>query len=300
MLMAQSINNFRSGLGPEESVLHLLSHIYSIRFASLWKSPSLGSWLSTTTSAVLSQLSSVHTSLIRNRFLRVFSSDLLRHSIYRHVIALEQTHGQQQHRGLLAFIPREVVNSHQYSCDPLPPPTARSRYDDTFFAGVEGLAVPRANHRRTRAEARQLERLIPDPATREQIIALFEQLPDAAQLPGGVVQFVQHLRQMDDEMVNDLLLAGLREADPAALGPDFQGHGMMPGEMPAEDNPFNDVPAMNLDLNAEGGEEEEDEEEDESDGGEDVAVSDPAPRSFFTFSHAPLYSRCLRGLSVTS
>lgn len=233
------------GLSHTESVLHLLSHIYAIRSASLWKLPDLSSWLASTTSTLLPNLSSTRAHPFRDRFLRIFNSDPLRYSVYRHIIVLQQTHAQEQYRILTAFIPRGVLALHEYACDPLAPPTARSSYDTKFFEGAEHLTSPRGSRRRTRAEERQLERLVPDVAVREQLIALFEQLPGlAAQMPGGVVQFVQALAHMGDEAVEDLLMAGLgAQGDPA---PEAEQHhpGAMPGGMPEFDDGVDDIPPV--------------------------------------------------------
>ncbi|KAI6044588.1 transcriptional repressor TCF25-domain-containing protein [Pisolithus marmoratus] len=235
------------GLSPAESVLHLLSHIYAIRSASLWKLPDLSSWLVSTASTLLPNFSSNRAHPFRERFLRVFNSDHLRHSVYRHIIVLQQTHAQEQYRILMTFIPRGVLTSHEYACDPLPPPTARSSYDTKFFEGAEDLTSQRGPYRRTRAEERQLERLVPDAAIREQLIALFERLPGlAAQLPGGMVQFVQAVAQMGDEAVEDLLMAGLRAQEEP--GPEVEPHhpGAMPGGIPEYDDELDDIPPMDV------------------------------------------------------
>jgi hypothetical protein len=69
----------------------------------------------------------------------------------------------------MGFIPRAVTSARQLACDPLPPPTKVSEYDDRFFEGAEdvfGLQAPRSR----RQEARILERLIPDAAFRDQLV----------------------------------------------------------------------------------------------------------------------------------
>ncbi|KAL4080118.1 transcriptional repressor TCF25-domain-containing protein [Scleroderma yunnanense] len=231
------------GLSPEESTLHLLCHIYAIRSMSLWKSSSLGSWLVSTASTALPIFSSKRARPMRDRFLRIFTSDLLRDSMYRHIIVLEQTHAQQQHRALTAFIPRDVLNAHQYACDPLPPRTACSLYDSKFFAAAEDSVLPRAPRRLTRAEERQIERLVPDVAMREQILAAFDRPGIAAHFPGGVAQFMQDLPQMDDDAMVDLLMAGF-DAD-EDFAPDQVGDvGGMPGGLP--DDGVEDLPVVNL------------------------------------------------------
>ncbi|KAI6129363.1 transcriptional repressor TCF25-domain-containing protein [Pisolithus croceorrhizus] len=262
------------GLSRTESVLHLLSHIYAIRSASLWKLPDLSSWLASTTAALLPHLSSSRAHPVRDRFLRIFNSDHLCYSVYRHIIVLQQTHAQEQYRILTAFIPRGVLASHEYACDPLPPPTARSSYDAKFFEGAEDLTSPRGSHRRTRAEERRLERLVPDVAVREQLIALFERLPGlAAQMPGGMVQFVQALAQMGDEAVEDLLMAGLGAQEGPV--PEAEQHhlGAMPGGMPEFDDEVDDIPPEDAAHEVEAA----DEVADEDDEADEAEAATPLP-----------------------
>lgn len=265
------------GLSRAESVLHLLSHIYAIRSASLWKLPDLSSWLASTASTLLPNLSSTRARPFRDRFLRIFNSDHLCYSVYRHIIVLQQTHAQEQYRILTAFIPRGVLASHEYACDPLPPPTARSSYDAKFFEGAEDLTSPRGSYRRTRAEERQLERLVPDAAVREQLIALFERLPGlGAQVPGGMVQFVQALAQMGDEAVEDLLMAGLgAQEDPP---PEAEQHHLraMPGGMPEFDDEVDDMPPVDDAHEFEAADEAADV-DDEADEADEAEAATPLP-----------------------
>ena len=63
-----------------------------------------------------------------------------------------------------------MLLAKQLACDPLPPLTALSEYNDAFFAGAEEIFSVRLRRRDVRA----LERLIPDPGDRAQIEALFD------------------------------------------------------------------------------------------------------------------------------
>ncbi|KAG9309798.1 transcriptional repressor TCF25-domain-containing protein [Chiua virens] len=233
----------RIGLSPEESILHLLSHLYVQRSSPLWKSSGHASWLSSTTNAVFPTLSTQRTHPIRDRFLRTFSSLNLRQSIYRHVFVLEQTHAQPQNRALTAFIPPDITQGRHLACDPLPPHSAVSTYDATFFAGAEDPFAlgPSRSRRRTQAEERQLARLIPDPATRAQIVAFYDQHPAiAAQFGAGIVEFVQIMAEMPEDELHELMMMGMDMGEAEAEGaggvqPGLADRGVMPGEMPGEE-----------------------------------------------------------------
>ena len=281
-------------MSPEESILHLLSHLYAQRSSPLWKSSGHASWLSTTSNSLLSTLSSQRTHPIRDRFLRTFSSLTLRYSIYRHVFVLEQTHAQPQNRALTAFIPPDITQGRHLACDPLPPHSALSTYDAAFFAGSEdpfalGATRPR---RRTQAEERLLARLIPDAATRAQILAFFDQNPwIAAQVPGGVVEFVQMMAEMPEDELHELMIGAemMREAGggagaAAGVRPGLADQGAMPGELPgvdidvfwdAEDGEGDEDEVLHGRLGHQDGrvDSEGDPEEDEEEDEEDVAVS---------------------------
>ncbi|KAF8436005.1 transcriptional repressor TCF25-domain-containing protein [Boletus edulis BED1] len=256
------------GLSPEEGILHLLAHLYAQRSSPLWKSSGHASWLSSTSNTLLSTLSTQRTHPVRERSLRTFSSRNLRHSIYRHVFVLEQTHAQPQNRVLTAFIPSDITQGRHLACDPLPPPSAISTYDAAFFAGSEdpfalGATRPR---RRTQAEERLLARLIPDVATRAQILAFYDQNPwIAAQVPGGVVEFVQMMAEAPDDALHELMIAAemMREG----VQPGLADRGAMPGELLDEENEVCDVD--DVPHGQPGHQEEDDEDEDEDD--EDVA-----------------------------
>lgn len=274
-------------MSPEESTLNLLSHLYAQRSSPLWKSSGHASWLSSTSNSLLSTLFTQHTHPIRDRFLRTFSSLTLRHSIYRHIFVLEQTHAQPQNRALTAFLPPDITQGRHLACDPLPPHSAFSTYDAAFFAGSEdpfALGLTRSR-RRTQAEERLLARLIPDAATRAQILAFYDQNPwIAAQVPGGAVEFVQLMAEMPEDALHEMMLGAemIRDAGGAAgVQPGLADRGAMPGELPEEEIEVfweaeeggRDVDGLPHDGRVDTVEDEEDGEEDE----EDIAVSITAP-----------------------
>lgn len=211
----------------------------------------------------------------------MYASTTLRYSVYRHVLVLEQTF-----RHLIPFIPRSVLQAKQLACDPLPPLKALSEYNDDFFAGAEEIfsVTPR------RRDARALERLIPDAGIRAQFEALFDANPGlAAQLPGGVAQFVQMMAEMPDEAMDDMLL-GLAMGQP--------GGGGMPGEMPLDGE--DDLPDLApipprgaAEAPPSGGDvESEDDDDDDDDEGEDVAVSHSLMSGLFERSDEHFISPC--------
>jgi hypothetical protein len=289
-------------LSPEESILHLLSHLYAQRSSPLWKSSGHASWLSNTSNTLLSTLSTQRTHPIRDRFLRTFSSLTLRFSIYRHAFVLEQTHAQPQNRALTAFIPPDITQSRHLACDPLPPHSALSTYDAAFFAGSEdpfALGATRSR-RRTQTEERLLARLIPEAATRAQILAFFDQNPwIAAQVPGGVVEFVQMMAEMPEDELHELMIGAemMREAGGAAgVQPGLADQGAMPGELPgvdidvfwdAEDGEGDVDEAPHGQLGDQDGRvdtEEDPEDDDDEEDEEDVAVSVIAHLLFLIFN----------------
>ena len=77
------------------------------------------------------------------------------------------------------FIPRSILGgvtgSGALACDPLPPTTAVSRYDEVFFEGAEEVFV--GGRRQTRREQamdeRRLAQVIPDAAFRRQFQVRF-------------------------------------------------------------------------------------------------------------------------------
>ncbi|PPQ84390.1 hypothetical protein CVT26_007224, partial [Gymnopilus dilepis] len=195
-----------TSLSPAESILHLLSHLYVQRSHPLWKDPSLTSWFSSTiTSTFPSPLpSSLPTTGRRKALLQQYTNKNLQYSVYRHVMVLEAGL-----RRLFGFLPREVVDVKSLSCDPLPPPSALTTYDTTFFAPLSSSPSPfppRARTRTRRQQAlddRRLAQLIPDAPFREQLRAFFDANRDAwgDRFPGGVLQFAQVVAQMPGEVL---------------------------------------------------------------------------------------------------
>lgn len=212
------------GLSPAQSILHLLSHLYAQRSAPLWKSASHMKWFENTANEIRSSLNAQRSNPTRERFLQMYGSTTLRYSVYRHILVLEQSF-----RNLTPFIPRSVLLAKQLACDPLPPLTASSEYNDAFFAGAEEIFSVRPRRR----DARALERLIPDAGIRAQIEALFHANPGLArQLPGGVVQFVQMMAEMPEEALNDMML-DFAMAGEGGVG--VPGGGGMPGGLPMDE-----------------------------------------------------------------
>jgi hypothetical protein len=221
--------------------LHLLSHLYAQRSSPIWKEEA--SWFEST---VIAEFSSLPASLpVTNRrqdFLSLYENANLRYSVYRHVMVLETTY-----RRLFSYIPQEVLNVKALQCDPLPPPTAVTSYDDAFFEGTEDLRtfMPAITTRQRAQQGRVLAQMIPDAGVREQLQvriaffagaafigsshsqAFFNAMPAVqARFPEGVVQFAEAAAQMDPEEFEALMLA-------AAMGnEDGAERGGMPGEMP--------------------------------------------------------------------
>jgi hypothetical protein len=146
-----------------------LSHIYVQRSHALWKDPIRSSWFTETVTelAQTRQLPSKATATagfarLENLVRRGGGFDV---SIYRHVVVLGASA-----QSLLAFIPAHIINNNSLACDPLPPPSSKSRYDDDFFRGAEDAFAGTVNRRRNAAQTqRLLERLIPDPMFRRQL-----------------------------------------------------------------------------------------------------------------------------------
>jgi hypothetical protein len=212
-----------------ECVLHLLSHLYAHRSASLWKAPALGPWLASAVSAALPSLpnAAVASNALFNA---LFGRGELAAAVFRHAAVQDA-----QLRPLLAFVPRSVAARTAFAGDPLPPATAVSTYDDgAFLAGADETDLFALAGGSQRARARELEEVIPDPAARAQLRALFEAHPAlAARFPGGIAQFAQLAAQLDEGALDGLMVE-LAEAA-VAMG---DAGGEMPGAMPgAADGP---------------------------------------------------------------
>ncbi|KAF8990102.1 transcriptional repressor TCF25-domain-containing protein [Cyathus striatus] len=204
------------GLKPAESILHLLSHLYAQRSSSIWKQPAHLAWFQSTVSSTLppSMPSSLPPSTRRQSMLDMYtSSETLRHAVYRHVMVLESTY-----RRLFSFIPREVLQAKSLSCDPLPPVTMISEYNETYFADVIAFESTRARRRPTRRqqelEGRQLAQMVPDLGFREQLRAFFDAHPALwERFPGGIVHFAQAIAQLPPEMVEDMMMMQVIDND---------------------------------------------------------------------------------------
>lgn len=152
----------------EESLLHLLSHIYVQRSHALWKDPAISSWFAETVTELVRTGQLAPKATAATGFSRLQS--LVGHggnydiSVYRHVVVL----GSSAQR-LLPFIPAHVINNNNLACDPLPPPTCKSQYDDKFFRGAED-ALGTSFRRRSAAQTqRLLEGIVPHPVLRRQL-----------------------------------------------------------------------------------------------------------------------------------
>jgi hypothetical protein len=153
-----------SGLGDTQAVLHLLSHLYVQRSLSLWKDPTLSSWLADTVTSLLPSIPSPTD--LHSRFLKFYETNKQKFCIWRHAMIMESNY-----RTLLSFIPKMIMDAKSFACDPLPPMTLVSMYDEEFFRGTEDVFAVRGGRSRRQRDndGRMLERLIPDPVFRGQL-----------------------------------------------------------------------------------------------------------------------------------
>ncbi|KAI9059027.1 DUF654-domain-containing protein [Trametes sanguinea] len=265
-------------LSDSHAIFHLLSHLYAQRASSLWKPATRASWFAETVSAVFNTLPTVPPAPPKLFFMR-FETPALSWSVYRHVLVNESTC-----RSLFPFVPRQILDSRQVACDPLPPSTRVSEYDPEFFRGVEEVLAARPRSRRQ--EARVLEQLVPDAALRGQLRDFWDAHPMLAQrFPGGIVQFAQVAEQMP-EVLEDLMVA----VAGAGVDAPQQREGEMPGGMPGGEVMVNFVePEDDVDdlppepAPAHGGQQnqaEEDEEDDEDEEEEEQEAVAPLPVRF--------------------
>ena len=152
-----------------ESILHLLSRIYVQRSHALWKDPIRSSWFAETVTELvqtgqLPPKATATAGFTRLQALMCGSGDFDM-SIYRHVVVLGSSA-----QSLLPFIPAHIINNNRLACDPLPPSTSKSQYNEEFFRGAEDVFANSFNRHRTAAQRQRLfERLIPDPDLRQQL-----------------------------------------------------------------------------------------------------------------------------------
>ena len=154
-----------SSLTDVETFGHLLSHLYVQRSFSLWKSPDVSSWFAGAVAAAFSSAQQPEQHLLHDCY------GLFSDSVWRHVMILEPSY-----RNLYSFLPKRVLNARSLACDPLPPLTAVSAYDQEFFKGTEDMFAARTRQRTRGGEAadqRMLERLIPDEVFRGQLQVRF-------------------------------------------------------------------------------------------------------------------------------
>jgi hypothetical protein len=142
--------------------VQILCHLYVQRWGDLWLGDSHSSWLSECIRS-LPPPSSVMASTNEDRS-TALAATAIQTSIYRHLIVLEKTC-----RSLFAFVPKEILNSRQLACDPLPPYLKVSEYNPEFFQGVEDVLGYRPRRLNAREEERLLGRLIPDGVFRRQL-----------------------------------------------------------------------------------------------------------------------------------
>ena len=118
------------------------------------------------------------------------------------------------------------------------------------------------------------------------MLAFYDQNPwIAAQVPGGVVEFVQMMAEMPEDALQEMMLGAemMREAGAGGVQPGLADRGVMPGELPDEavevfweadeggGGDVDDVPHGQAGQQEGRAEEEEGDEEEDDD--QDVAVS---------------------------
>ncbi|KXN88365.1 Transcription factor 25 [Leucoagaricus sp. SymC.cos] len=278
-----------------DGMVHLLSHLYAHRSSPIWKDHT--SWFVETVTTTFAALPTPTTNLTPTprrkswQDLYIRSEDL-RYAVYRHVIVLESNL-----RRLLPYLPNEILNRKSIACDPLPPKNAVTLYDDEFFEGVEDVFAYRPRTRREiELDRRRFAQMVPDAEHRQQIEAIFEANDMGQMFPGGIVQFVQEMAQIQHEdpedimMFNEIFAPGGGGVDPGVVGIGVggAGAGVMPGQMPGEDilagladeDVENDVgPAaqrgglQDVDLMDEDDQGEEDEEDEDEEEDDEIAVS---------------------------
>ncbi|KNZ76229.1 Transcription factor 25 [Termitomyces sp. J132] len=225
------VNTDAGTLPPSHAALHALAHMYTAHSSAPWKDPSysfLPSWfLSLTTSlfptpSSLPSSSSLPSTPRRTALLSLLSNMEVQRMLVRHVMVLEGTH-----RRLLSFLPKDILMGGQggaggagLACDPVPPGTGVSRYDDVYFEGVED-AFAWSGRGRGRGGAvdeedeRMLEAVIRDREVRMRVLQFLRGL--RMQFPGGLREM---LERIGPEAVEDVLgqVQGLIVGDEEAGG----------------------------------------------------------------------------------
>ncbi|THH13849.1 hypothetical protein EW146_g6417 [Bondarzewia mesenterica] len=217
----------------QESLLHLLSHLYVQRSAPLWKTADVSAWFAQTVNQVVQNGNLPGTCASApgyERFGELVKARNFPTSVHRHIMVL----GAPAQR-LLSFLPDSTVGGNSLACDPVPPATKVSEYDDAFFQGAEDAFVGATSRRQ---QQRLLEQMIPDAAARQQLQAFFEDHPALRQqFPGGLVQFAQVAANMPDEMLEEILMGHALNEEGV-----MQQQGGMPGGMPGDDMVFLEFP----------------------------------------------------------
>ncbi|KAG5645371.1 hypothetical protein DXG03_006324 [Asterophora parasitica] len=204
------------------AALHALSHIYVQRSASLWKEPTHTAWFLATATATFASLpTTLPVTPQRQALLTLLSTnENTRYALYRHLTVLETTHAR-----LFPFIPPLVLEqAKSLACDPLPPTTAFSRYDEPYFRGTEDMFTvrPPRSRRERLDDDRVLAGLFPDPGVRARVLELMEGF--VGQIPGGVGDMMERLgpEALDDLMgqMQALVVAEQGEGMPGGFGDD--------------------------------------------------------------------------------
>ncbi|TFK53351.1 DUF654-domain-containing protein [Heliocybe sulcata] len=201
-----------------ENIAYLLSHMYALRASALWKqNTAYGAWLASTAQSLLPNAGTA----TPPKFTALFTLPTLVYSVYRHVIILESS--SPTYRPLFSFLPREVLGGtgRQLACDPLPPPTKVSEYDEKYFEGVG--AWEEGSGRRDRREEERVRRYL------QAILDANPQL--AQQFPGGWAQLLQAAAQMGEGGLEDLIFNMAQEMPGGNAGLGREMPGGMPGEM---------------------------------------------------------------------
>ncbi|KZT23178.1 DUF654-domain-containing protein [Neolentinus lepideus HHB14362 ss-1] len=265
-----------------ENVAYLLSHLYALRASALWKQNSAyGSWIAHTAQSLLSNPTDTKPS----KFATLFSAPTLAYSVYRHVIILESS--SPTYRSLFSFLPREALAGpgRQLACDPLPPPTKVSGYDEKYFEGVS--AWEEGAGRRDRREEERVRRYIQQFSSLRAAMVWQQAILDAnpqlaQQFPGGWAQLLQTAAQMGEGGLEDLIFNVAQEMPGAGAGLEMPG-GMPEVEMQFLDEIEEDGQEETAEVPARDDDQGEAEEEEEDDEGEEVNVASTPVRFIRNF-----------------